>query len=340
MINTSKLTDTLRDAISDYAVHAEEKAPAEWLQGYLGEKLPDKSVDTIHTIANGIISSIDIMEERKAALNAALESGVSAENWFTNDIMKETAGNGEKARMAAEFLNGITTAEQTYDSTINSEVIDIEAENWSDDEWNEYRLKDSLKSVAMEAGKTGLREISSEVFQKAAEEGVEAVFEDSEFVINSIEKGAVTGLKAAVSAGLTIAQEKDIIPPTALEVIAATAHRTVESIAVFSDVIRGRKTITEAIVEVKNTAVSTFSAMWKKCGSCVISEAKKMITDAFGVKGAVITGAITGLITPPQEGSKLKHVLKETGKAVLSFLTKERHLPFFNKNKNKQLAMN
>ena len=64
-----------------------------------------------------------------------------------------------------------------------------------------------------------------------------------------------------------------------------------------------------------------------------------MITDSYGIKGAVIKGTVTGLLTSPKEGSKLKHILKETGKAVFSFLTKERHFPLFNRNKNKQIAM-
>ena len=70
-------------------------------------------------------------------------------------------------------------------------------------------------------------------------------------------------LKVAVSAGLAVAEDSGVIPPSTFEVIATTTHRTVESLAAFGDVIRGRKTMTEAIIEVKNTAVSTFSAL---CG--------------------------------------------------------------------------
>lgn len=52
MTNKSKLTEILRDAVSDYSAHAGEKSPVEWLQGYLGEKLPDKSLDKIHSISS------------------------------------------------------------------------------------------------------------------------------------------------------------------------------------------------------------------------------------------------------------------------------------------------
>lgn len=335
MVNTSKLTDILRDAISDYAAHAEEKAPSEWLQGYLGEKLPDKSVDAIHAISSEILSTLDLVEAKKAALDEAIEIGESAESWFAKETMKASGGSGEKARMAAEFMNGITSAERTYDNAIEGEIIDVDGEVWSDDEWNDYRLKDSLKEVAVEAGKAGMREIASEAFLKASEEGMSAVFEDSDFVQRSLEKGAVTGLKVAVSAGLTVAEDSGIIPPSTFEVIATTAHRTVESLSVFSEVVRGRKTMTEAIIEVKNTAVSTFSAMWERRRSGVLHEIKEAVSSVFGMKGAVISGLVTGIATPAKEESKLMHVLKETGRAVWGFLTKERHIAIFSKLKKK-----
>ena len=177
--------------------------------------------------------------------------------------------------------------------------------------------------------------IASEAFLKASEEGIGAVFEDSEFVQRSLEKGAVAGLKVAVSAGLAVAEDSGVIPPTTFEVIATTAHRTVESLAVFGEVIRGRKTMTEAIIEVKNTAVSTFSAMWAKRKSGVLHEIKEAVTSVFGIQGAVVSGIVNGLVTPAKEGSKLLHVLKETGKAVWGFLTKERHITIFSKLKKK-----
>ena len=336
MLNKSKLTEILRDAVSNYTANSQEKTPAEWLQGYLGENLPDKSVDAIHKISSEILSTLDLMEEKKAALNNAIESGESAESWFAKEVMNESGSNGSKARVAAEFFNGITTANNTYENAAEGEIIDIDGEKWDDEEWNDYRLKDSLKEVAVEAGKAGMREIASEAFMKASEEGIAAVFKDSEFVQQSLEKGAVTGLKVAVSAGLTLAEESGVLPPSSFAVIATTAHKTVESLASFGDVVRGRKTLTEAIVEVKNTAVSTFSAMWKKCGTGVIHEVKDTVASVFGVKGAIISGLVTGIATPPQEGSKVMHVIKETGKAVWSFLTKERHIiPVFSKLKKK-----
>lgn len=336
--NKSKLTEILRDAINDYSTHAEEKIPAEWLQEYLGKKLPEKSIDIIHSISYEILATLDLVEEKKVALNEAIECGESAESWFTKEVMKESGSSGEKARIAAEFLNGITVAENSYKHNTDYEIIDVDGEVWTDNEWNNYRLKDSLKEVAVEAGKSGMREIASDVFIKASEEGIASVFEDSEFIQQSLEKGAITGIKVAVSAGLTIANESGIIPTTTFKVLATTAHKAVESLSTFGEVIRGRKTLTEAIIDVKNTTISTFSAMWQQHSTGILNEIKEAVVGVFGVQGAVVSGIITGLVTPVQEDSKLIQVLKETGKSVWNFLTKERHISVLSKLKKKTLS--
>lgn len=334
MSNISKLTEILSDAISDYVSLAKEKEPFEWIQGYLGEKLSGKTVDAIHSISSEIIETLDLMEEKKAEMNDALDSGQSAEKWFTDNIMADSDGNGSKARMAAEFLNGVTSAESTYDENIGDEVIDITDKVWTDDKWNDYKLKDTLKGVAAEAGKAGLREIASEAFLKATEEGLPSLIEDDEFISHSIAKGTVTGLKVAVSAGLAVAEDTGVIPPTSAKMIAATAHNTVESLVVFHDVATGKASMTEAVIKVKNTAISTFSAMWEQHKEKLKDDITNAVGTVFGVKGAVISGAVIGLISPPQEGTRIMNAIKGAAEATWNFLTKERHLPSFNQIKN------
>lgn len=340
MINTSKLTEILRDAISNYAANAGDKAPAEWLQDYLGENLTTKTPDMIKAISSEIIGTLDVMEQKKAALDAALEDGISAEDWLTDEVMEQSGGNGSKALMAAKFMQGITATDVNTNEPIEVEVLDPSDVNWSDDEWNDYELKDSVKGVAIEAGMAGMKEIASEVFQKAAEEGISGVLSDGEFIADTLTQGACEGLKVAVSAGLSIAEENSIIPHATFQVLATTAHKTVESFSAFRDVVKGRFTVTEALIKIKNTAVSTFCGMIDQYKDCIKSEIIDAASFSFGAKGAAIAGAVFGAITPPQEGSRFTNVLKEAGKAVWGFLTKERHLPRFNKNKNKQINYN
>lgn len=340
MIDSSKLTEILHDAISDYASHSEEKSPAEWLQGYLGEKLPEKPLKAIQVISGEILSTLDLMAQKKQSMNEALESGQSAENWFANEVTDQSGGKGSKARLAAEFLSGISSAYTSDSEPIDVEMLEETDEDWSNDHWNDYKLKKSAKEVAIEAGKAGLREIASEVFQKAAEEGISQMFSDKEFIADTLTKGSCEGLKVAVSAGLSIAEETGVIPPASFQVLAATANKTVESFIVFSDVAKGKSTITEALIKIKNTAVSTLCGMVYQYKDSIKSEIVEVVSYVFGVKGAAIAGAVYGAITPPQECSRIQNAIKEAAKAVWNVLSKEIHLPAFNKNKNKQINYN
>ncbi len=335
MIDKQILTSILHDAMSDYASHAEGTEPAAWLQDYLGRKLPNKNVVDINSVSTEIMSNISLMEDTKADLEKAVQAGVSAENWLVRSINRETEGNGEKAKLAVKFFNGITAAEHSFDETVETSVIDIENESWNDSDWNDYRLKDTLKGVAVEAGNAGLREIASETFLKASEEGLSAVFEDKNFIVDILDKGAQTGMKAALSAGIVIAEEQNVIPPTSLKIIAATAHKTIESMSSIRDVIKGKSTLTDAMVKIKNTAVSTFSGMWKLHKGKAKEEIIEAVGGTFGIKGAIISGIVNGLTKEKKEESRFKTVVKEIGKSAVSFLTKKIDLPIFGKLKNK-----
>ncbi len=248
MSNASAITNVIYEAITDFCAHAGTQSPEEWLQGYLGAKLPPQYVDTIHSISGGIINTLDILEEAKTAMEEAAETGKSAENWFASNVMAEYGGYGEKARKAAAFLNGITRAENSLDSSVKAEKIDISEEStkWQDNNWNEFNLQDTLKGLALEAGKTGLKEVASDFYLKAAQEGISATLADSDFIKNTITSGSVSGLKVAIAAGLKVAESRGLLPPTSIEVLTTIAFRTAESMVAFADVAKGKATMIEA----------------------------------------------------------------------------------------------
>ncbi len=341
MMNNMKLIEIIRNAAGDYLEHLGSQTPSEWLQDYLGRNLRSKSVEAVHAISGEILETLDLMEKKKAAMNAAKAAGQSAEQWLVSDIMQEKGGNGEKARKAAQFLNSIVRSKAELENVEDVEIIDIEEDaEWQDDKWNDYRLKDTLKNVAKEAGQCGLREIAADVFAKASEDGLAAVIEDKDFVTDTLMDGANVGLKVALSAGLAVAEDSGIIPPTSFHVLATIAHKTVESFSAFKDVIKGRRSLTDALIHIKDTAVSTFSGLWAKHGTAIREEIVDTVGAVFGMKGAVIAGAIHGALMKNTEESKFVTVIKEAGKAAVRFFTKEIKLPFFNKTKALQLNMN
>ncbi len=342
MENNIKLSDILYSAIYDYIDHADTSSPSEWLQEYLGEQLSGQSIDIIHTVSSGIIDTIDLMEKKKAGMDAAIDSGKSAENWFANNIKQEDGNNGEKARMAAEFFNGVVKGEKSINEAIDADFIDV-SENpaeWQDDNWNDYKLKDTVKGLALEAGRAGLTEIASDIMLKASEEGIGSALSDSSFIMDTLLSGANSGLKVAISAGLKIAEENGILPMTTIQAIATTAFKTVENMKVFAEVSKGKLTITEALISIKNTSIATLSGIWKQYKNGLIADAVDMAGTVFGAPGAIVVGAASGLIVESNGESRLVTVLKEAGKAALRFLTKEIHVPFFGKNKALHLNNN
>ena len=337
MSSMSAVTEIIFDALADYCAKAGTQTPAEWLQGYLGAKLPSQSVETIRKISGEILETLDIMEKKKAAMEEAAKAGKSAETWFAADVMAEAGSSAEKARRAAAFFNGLTKAEKSLDGSAEAEVIDIseEAAEWRDENWNDFKLKDTLKGLAVEAGRTGLKEIASDVLLKASQEGMTALA-DSGFIKNTIAKASASGLKtavssglkAAVSAGLTIAESSGLLPAASVKVLAATAFKTVESMTAFADVIRGQATVTEALVKVKNTAVATVSGMWAQHKNQLLTEIVDVSGKVFGPQGALIAGAVSGLLKDTNGESRLVSVLKEAGKAVMRLFTKKISNPF------------
>ena len=298
MINNSKLIEILQDAVSDYTANSKGKTPAEWLQGYLGKKLPEKSIDTIKSISGEILGTLDLIEQKNASMEAAMANGQSAETWFANEIVDDSSSNGEKARMLAVFCNGINKVNAEYEDVIDideasvEEIDTQEADEWNDDKWNNFKLKDAAKGTVNEVVKNGFREVASEVYAKASEEGIVAVVGDKEFLQDTFINAAHNGIKTAVSAGLVVAEESRVIPPTAFGALAAIAHKAVEEAKVFGEVIKGKDTITQAISKIKNTVVATAASVWEQNKAVIKEEVVEKVGDIFGMKGAVIAGAI------------------------------------------------
>ena len=151
--------------------------------------------------------------------------------------------------------------------------------------------------------------------------------------------GEQIGIMSSADA-LRIAEENGILPTTTIQAIAATAFKTVENMKVFAEVSKGKLTITEALISIKNTSIATLSGIWKQYKNGLIADAVDIAGTVFGAPGAIIAGAASGLIVESNGESRLVTVLKEAGKAALRFLTKEIHVPFFSKNKALELNNN
>ena len=334
MIKTDNLITVLREAVSDYIGHSSEYTPSEWLQDYLGRNLQSESAEDIQCISSEIITTLDVMESKHSAMEKAIASGQSSETWFASEIMADTEGNGEKAQKAAALFNGVILAENSFAEPVEiSEIMISENEaQWQNDEWNDFKLKGTLKDVASASGRAGIKEVASDIFVKASEDGADNSFADGETIADTLVNGACTGLKTAIAGGVKVAESRGILPKTPLKAIAAIAYKTVESMKVFSNVIKGKATVTEALIEIKDTAISTAAAIWDQHKEKVKEEVTSVVKSVFGVTGAVVAGAVNGLVNRKEGESRLKSVVKGVCQAAKTYVAeKVQKIPFVGK---------
>ncbi len=296
--NQHAIAELLFDAFNDFSAKSEKQTPAEWLQGYLGAKLPSKTDDAIRNISGDILDTLDVMEKKKAAMEDAIEAGETVKDWFASNIMAESGVNGAKARLAAAFINGMACAAKSLDENVEIDAINISdnPEHWQDDKWEDDKLKGGLHDLAYKAGIHGTHTFISDVFMKASQESTAAALIDKGIKTYDVANGSASGLKTAIAAGLTIATANDLIPATSVKVLAATAFMIVESLPALANFMNDDTALNDSYhVKVKNITIATIAGMWIKQKDQPLNEAVDATAKLFGVQGTIIASAASGL---------------------------------------------
>lgn len=68
----------------------------QWLASELHNQLPDKTSDETEAMADEILDTIKINEEKRESLNKAVKDGRSKENWFASDMKQVLSGMSTK----------------------------------------------------------------------------------------------------------------------------------------------------------------------------------------------------------------------------------------------------
>lgn len=338
-IINDKLSEIIQGAVKDYISKSNDINTDVWLEGYLTARLPDKTADEIKQITTTIVSTINAHEKAKAEMNAAMEEGISAEEWFAESIEETAGSNSEKGKIALKLYSTITTAENSLPVNENqSDIIDINSipdDEYKEDKWNHYRLKDALKKTACEAGRSAIVEISDNLYSDMVERSVGEVLNDKDAIIDTLVSSADTGLKKAMAGALTVASKSGIIPQSSVESLSTIAHRSLESLKTFGEVFKGNMTLTEAIVEIKNTAV----AVVKSLSSLNPNKCDSIVNESFGAKAVKIGAKVIGFIGKKVLGHDVVDTVKKVanvakplvkkvvnvGKKVVSFVKNTLH---------------
>ena len=87
IINSKDVKPILKEFIAKY-IKNETEPIEKWLIPIMEEKLPNYTKEEIVQMVNEIINSIEVSTNKKIDLEKAVESGVSVQSWFSNDMKK------------------------------------------------------------------------------------------------------------------------------------------------------------------------------------------------------------------------------------------------------------
>lgn len=110
-----ELRPILEDFVNAAAANS-DRPVKEWLVPKLQEHLPQRLPAEIEKIADEIIATIEINEEKKEDLNRAIANGRSKESWFASEAQKATSAMS--AMETAQYLKGLDDALQQANESL------------------------------------------------------------------------------------------------------------------------------------------------------------------------------------------------------------------------------
>ena len=288
----SKIIPILLSALQDYMDNKGTLSNSEWLKGYLQNNVQDVLPPEMLEITETISETLHSLQEKGSELRKAVEEGQSFDNWFARAVMSENEGNGAIAKKAVQLLTELNSQNGNFS---NEETTEDTEEDWDDQEWNSYRLKDLLKQVASSAGNSALLAVASDVSAKWRSEGFDAVKADGQIIKEMSLIAAGEDLKYVLSAGLQVARivYPGIVPELSNEEIAYVAHNAVERFRIFSQMIRGDLTVTEGMIAINEVEIATLVCLWEKHKDFWMNG---IIKNVFGLKGQCICSMIDGML--------------------------------------------
>lgn len=329
-----QFADILKNSISNYIEKKDSCTVEEWLNGYLTENFPDKSAEEIASVANEIIHTIQLHDETIVSMHHAMDSGKSVEAWFQEETASQQSV-GQQAYGLAEVHAALTVASNQYaESDEQQEVIDVEViplEEWEDENWNKYRMKDLVTETVRQAGETALRTTASDLYGKTMEYGLKTVLTNKTLISESVMNGASTGLKVATAGAMEIADASSIFPEfeSDTESRALVSAIAVENIRTLEKVANGEIGMADGLKEMQNISIATVAAIVKakaaNIGSKIGKKIGATVGAVFGPVGAAVghfAGGVIGKIAGTTVGLKIVETAKKVGFAAKFVVSK------------------
>jgi len=109
------LKPVVADFVHCYAANSAQPVEV-WLTPKMQEQLPDKKPEEIKAMVGEIVETIEINEEKKNSLSAAVASGRSKESWFASEAKNATSAMSTQE--AAKYLSNLDFALQRANESL------------------------------------------------------------------------------------------------------------------------------------------------------------------------------------------------------------------------------
>ncbi|MCM1133026.1 MAG: hypothetical protein NC340_06105 [Ruminococcus flavefaciens] len=329
-----QFADILKNSISSYIAQKDSRTVEEWLNSYLAECMPDKNAEEISSVTNEIIRTITLHDETIASMRNAINSGKSVEAWFQEEISSNQSV-GQQAYGLAEAHSALTSAYNQYaESDEQQEIIDVEVippEEWDDNNWNKYKMKELVTETVRQAGDTALMATASDLYSKITEYGFQTVLTDKNLLSEAVISSAGAGLKAATAGAMEIADIRNVFQDYESDTESRTlaASIAIENMKILCKVTTGEIGVVDGVAEIKNTSISAMAAIIKAKAAAVGSKVGKKIGATvgavFGPVGAAVghfAGGVIGKMAGTTVGSKVIETAKKVSSAAKSVVSK------------------
>ena len=228
----------LEEFIDSYAANKGNMPLSSWLEMELRNHLPEKSTSEINLISNEILSGLKTDQEKKESLEREIQDGVSKEEWFSNELKKNTA---------------LMTPLQTYEylSIINNAVSDTQKnllnavnvpfsekdKNINPAEFNEFSENYMINNISEKIKNTAA---ASSLLNGTNYDFVDKFFKDkngnktsdtSKIIEDEINSSNCLGIKAAAAGASKVGAERDYIPKI-LSTIPNKAYADIAHVAI------------------------------------------------------------------------------------------------------------
>ena len=279
MQKNTQLKDTVSSFITSYAERSSEVGFSEWLEQKLQQEIPDLSQEASRKLTGEIIQAVADYDNTLSELNAAVESGQSADEWLAEkleedykDIPQDAAGEKLSQIEEAYAVSNVELMESDNDMLVETTAVVEDAEI----SWNKYSLKSKAYDIGKQVAMNGLAVAATALKNKVENheklnlsEAVSDRIQDGLIEDTSEVKAVVAGaMKAVAEKGL----EKALPSNTPTECICDMAGTAVEGAKALYEAATGKITFTEALGKMGRAAVATACRTGKSLIEGVISK--------------------------------------------------------------------